>query len=58
VIALVATGRTNRRIAEALSISEKTVARHLSNIYGKLGISSRAAATAFAYEHELLDPPT
>ncbi len=56
VLALVATGRTNRRIAEDLSISEKTVARHVANIFRKLGLSSRAAATAWAYEHHLLDP--
>jgi DNA-binding NarL/FixJ family response regulator len=37
-----------------LDISEKTVARHISNIFNKLGISSRAAATAFAYQHQLL----
>jgi DNA-binding CsgD family transcriptional regulator len=54
VLGLVATGKTNRAIGEALFISEKTVARHLSNIFGKLGLSSRAAATAFAYEHGLL----
>jgi DNA-binding NarL/FixJ family response regulator len=58
VIQLVATGRTNRAIAEALGISEKTVARHLSNIFTKLGLSSRAAATAYAYQHRLLRPPT
>jgi DNA-binding NarL/FixJ family response regulator len=57
VLGLVATGRTNRAIAEALFISEKTVARHVSNIFGKLGLSSRAAATAYAYEHQLLEPP-
>jgi DNA-binding NarL/FixJ family response regulator len=54
VLRLVSTGLTNRGIAERLSLSEKTVARHLSNIFGKLGLSSRAAATAFAYENRLL----
>ena len=54
VLRLVATGRTNRVVAADLCISEKTVARHLSNIFGKLGVSSRSAATAFAYEHELV----
>jgi DNA-binding CsgD family transcriptional regulator len=48
---LVATGMTNRVIAQRLGISEKTVARHLSNIFTKLGLSSRAAATAWAYRH-------
>jgi DNA-binding NarL/FixJ family response regulator len=57
VLRLVATGRTNRVIAMQLGISEKTVARHVSNIFTKLGLSSRAAATAFAYEHGLLRPP-
>lgn len=51
VLRLVSTGLTNRAIAEHLSLSEKTVARHLSNIYGKLGLSTRAAATAYAYEN-------
>ena len=51
---LVAAGGTNRAIADQLHISEKTVARHLSNIFVKLGISSRAAATAYAYEHALV----
>lgn len=51
VLELVATGATNRQVAEALVISEKTVARHLSNMFTKLDIGSRAAATAWAYEH-------
>lgn len=54
VLALVATGETNRRIAAQLVISEKTVARHVSNIFTKLGVSSRAAATAYAYTHGLV----
>lgn len=53
VLRLVATGRTNRTIAGELGISEKTVARHLSNIFSKLGVSTRAAATAWAYEQHL-----
>ena len=51
VLRLVATGKTNRAVAAELFLSEKTVARHLSNIFIKLGVSSRAAATAYAYEH-------
>jgi len=54
VIRLIATGGTNRAIASALGISEKTVARHVSNIFTKLNLSSRSAATAYAYEHGLL----
>lgn len=54
VLTLVATGMTSRDMADELVISEKTVARHLSNIYTKLGVSSRAAATAYAYEHDLV----
>jgi DNA-binding CsgD family transcriptional regulator len=54
VLSLVATGRTNRVIAAELFISEKTVARHVSNIFTKLGVASRAAATAYAYEHDLV----
>jgi DNA-binding CsgD family transcriptional regulator len=53
VLALVATGMTNRAIAGELVISERTVARHVANIFAKLGVSSRAAATAFAYEQGL-----
>jgi DNA-binding NarL/FixJ family response regulator len=49
----VAAGKTNRAVADALFISEKTVARHVSNIFGKLGLSTRAAATAYAYQHGL-----
>jgi ATP/maltotriose-dependent transcriptional regulator MalT len=54
VLRLVASGRTNRAIAADLFLSEKTVARHLSNIFTKLGLPSRAAATAFAYQHGLV----
>jgi DNA-binding NarL/FixJ family response regulator len=53
VLRLVATGATNRAIAERLVLSDKTVARHVSNIFAKLGLGSRAAATAYAYEHGL-----
>ena len=54
VLALLATGKTNRAIAAELVISDKTVARHVSNIFTKLGLSSRSGATAYAYEHGLL----
>lgn len=54
VLRLVATGRSNRVIAADLTISEKTVARHISNIFNKLDIPSRAAATAYAYRHKLV----
>ena len=53
VLALVASGLSNRVIAGQLAISEKTVARHISNIFTKLDLSSRAAATAYAYQHGL-----
>ena len=53
VLRLVATGVTNREVAETLVISEKTVARHLSNIFTKLDLGSRTAAAAWAYEHGL-----
>lgn len=54
VIRLVASGLTNRQMAEQLMISPHTVGRHLQNIFAKLGLSSRAAATAYAYEHGLV----
>ena len=53
VLRLVAAGNTNREIASILVISEHTVARHLQNMFAKLGVSSRSAATAFAFEHGL-----
>ena len=53
VLRLVASGLTNKAIAAELSLSEKTVDRHVSNIFGKLNVSSRAAATAYAYRNGL-----
>jgi DNA-binding NarL/FixJ family response regulator len=54
VLRLVASGRSNAQIAAELVLSEKTVARHLSNIFGKLDVGSRTAAAAYAFEHRLL----
>lgn len=54
VLRLVAAGKTNRDIAATLVLSEHTVARHVQNILGKLRVSSRTAATAFAFEHDLV----
>jgi ATP/maltotriose-dependent transcriptional regulator MalT len=54
VLRLVAAGKTNGAIGSQLFISERTVERHLSNIFAKLDLSSRAAATAYAYEHQLV----
>jgi DNA-binding NarL/FixJ family response regulator len=54
VLRLVAAGKTNRVIAVELFLSEKTVDRHVSNIFAKTGVSSRAAGTAYAYEHGLV----
>jgi DNA-binding NarL/FixJ family response regulator len=54
VLRLLATGATNRAIAEQLVLSERTVDRHVSNIFGKLGVSSRAAATAYAFDRQLV----
>ena len=57
VLRLVAAGRSNKDIAAELFLSEKTVSRHLSNIFAKIGVSSRSAATAFAFEHHLAGRP-
>lgn len=54
VLRLVAAGKTNREIAASLIISEHTVSRHVQNVFRKLGVSSRAAATAFAFGHSLV----
>jgi ATP/maltotriose-dependent transcriptional regulator MalT len=54
VLALVVAGKTNREIATALVLSEHTVRRHVQNIFAKFGVSSRAAATAYAFRHEMI----
>jgi DNA-binding NarL/FixJ family response regulator len=54
VLRLVAAGETNKVIAAELVLSERTVERHVSNIFAKLRVSSRSAATAYAYEHQLV----
>jgi DNA-binding NarL/FixJ family response regulator len=54
ILRLLATGKTNRGIAQELVVSEKTVASHVSHIFTKLGITSRSAATAYAYDHGLV----
>jgi DNA-binding CsgD family transcriptional regulator len=53
ILRLVATGKTNREIAALLVISDHTVRRHLQNIFGKLGVTTRTAATAYAFQHNL-----
>ena len=55
ILRLLARGKTNRRIAEDLVISERTVASHVSHIFTKLGVTSRSAATAYAYDHDLVE---
>ena len=57
VLAHVAAGKTNREIAADLTISQHTVGRHVENIFAKLGVTTRAAATAYAYEHRLVSKP-
>ncbi len=54
VLRLLAAGRSNKAIAAELMLSKRTVDRHVSNIFTKMRVSSRAAATAYAYEHELI----
>jgi DNA-binding CsgD family transcriptional regulator len=58
VLRLLSAGETNREIAAGLVVSVRTVDRHVSNIYAKLGVSSRAAATSYAHEHGLVGPAT
>ncbi len=54
VLRLVAQGLTNEQVAEQLVISPRTVNSHLASIYGKIGVSSRSAATRYAMEHHLV----
>ncbi|MGH2817041.1 MAG: LuxR C-terminal-related transcriptional regulator [Actinomycetota bacterium] len=58
VLALVATGMSNREVARSLTISEKTVARHISNIFAKLNVTSRTEAAGYAFSHRLTTPTT
>jgi DNA-binding CsgD family transcriptional regulator len=58
VLRLLSAGETNKEIAAGLVVSVRTVDRHVSNIYAKLGVSSRAAATGYAHEHGLVRPTT
>jgi DNA-binding NarL/FixJ family response regulator len=55
VLRLVAAGRTNRQIADELSLSPRTVEHHVQDVYARIGVSTRAAAAMFAMEHGLLD---
>jgi DNA-binding NarL/FixJ family response regulator len=55
ILHLVASGKSNRLIAGELFISERTVDRHVSNIFTKLDVSSRVEATAFAFKNKILD---
>jgi DNA-binding NarL/FixJ family response regulator len=57
VLLLVARGRSNQQVADELVLSPKTVARHISNIFDKTGVSNRSAATAYAFEHGLAPVP-
>lgn len=54
VLVLVARGKTNKEIATELVISDRTVARHMANIFTKLAVATRTAASAYAFEHELV----
>ena len=54
MLRLIATGKTNKVIAAELFLSQRTVDRHVSNIFTKLNLPSRAAATAYAYQHKLI----
>ena len=54
MLRLMAAGKTNKAIAAALFLSDRTIDRHVSNILNKLNVPSRAAATAYAYDHKLL----
>jgi DNA-binding CsgD family transcriptional regulator len=56
VLRLVAAGHTNKEVASVLFLSDKTIARHLSNIFTKIAVATRSAATAYAFEHGLMGP--
>jgi DNA-binding NarL/FixJ family response regulator len=55
VLSRIARGATNRQVAQQLHLSDKTVGRHLANIYAKLGVTTRTAAASWAFEHGVQD---
>ena len=57
VLARIASGATNKQVAQQLHLSEKTVGRHLANIYTKLGVSTRTAAAGWAHQHNITPAP-
>ena len=58
VLRLVAAGRTNRQIAEVLTLSPRTAEHHVQDVYARIGVSTRAGAAMFAMEHGLLETET
>jgi len=58
ILAMVARGLTNRQIAEALVLSEKTVRNHVEHSYAKIGVGNRVGACLYALRHGLTDPPS
>ena len=56
VLRAITRGLANKQIARELHISEATVHTHVINLYGKVGVNTRAGATLFAFEHDLIDP--
>jgi DNA-binding NarL/FixJ family response regulator len=58
VLRAITRGRANKQIARELHVSEATVHTHVINLYGKIGVNTRSGATLFAFEHDLIDPPS
>ena len=58
VLKAITRGLSNKQIARALFVSHATVHTHIINVYGKIGVNTRAGATLFAFEHDLIDAPS